>query len=128
MVGGPAIADVLAQVPPDFAQCSGQVRVDCVVDGDTFWLGGTKIRIADIDTPEVSKPACAREAVLGRRATARLGELLRAGPFQLRSGDRDEDVHGRKLRILVRDGRSIGVTLVAEGLAHAWRGYQESWC
>ena len=27
-----------------------------------------------------------------------------------------------------RDGRSIGETLVADGLAHEWRGRKESWC
>lgn len=111
-----------------FAVCAGSVRVDCVVDGDTFWLAGTRIRIADINTPEVGSPACAAEAALGRKATTRLRELLNAGPFELAAIDRDEDVYGRKLRVVVRDGRSLGDTLVAEGLAHRWRGYQEDWC
>ena len=52
----------------DFGRC-GFVRITCVVDGDTFWLDGTKYRIADINTPEVSSPQCAREAEMGRRAT-----------------------------------------------------------
>jgi endonuclease YncB( thermonuclease family) len=99
-----------------------------VVDGDTFWLAGTRIRIADINTPEVGSPGCAAEAALGRQATARLRELLNAGPFELVSIDREEDVYGRKLRIVTRDGSSIGDALVAEGLAHYWRGHQENWC
>ncbi|WP_342780177.1 thermonuclease family protein [Devosia ginsengisoli] len=89
---------------------------------------GVKIRIADINTPEVSSPACGAEAALGRRATTRLRELLSAGSFELQPADRDEDVYGRKLRVVVRGGHSIGDTLVAEGLAHHWRGYKESWC
>ena len=32
------------------------------------------------------------------------------------------------LRIVERDGASIGQLLVAEGLAHEWRGRRESWC
>lgn len=128
IIGRADAVGVVAQVPPDFGVCVGRVRIDCVVDGDTFWLGGTKIRIADIDTPEVGKPACAGEAALGMRATARLETLLKAGPFELHSVDRDEDVYGRKLRTVLRDGRSIGDTLVAEGLAHPWLGYQEDWC
>lgn len=36
-----------------FDLCAGE-RLTCVVDGDTFWLEGRKIRVADIDTPEVS--------------------------------------------------------------------------
>lgn len=111
----------------DFDRC-GFVRVTCVVDGDTFWLDGTKYRIADINTPEVSSPHCAREADLGRRATERLADLLSAGPFTLSPIDRDEDQYGRKLRIVSRNGQSLGQALVAEGLAHEWQGYRQDWC
>jgi micrococcal nuclease len=44
-------------------------RRTCVVDGDTFWLEGEKIRIADIDTPEISEPKCDAEYQLGMKAT-----------------------------------------------------------
>lgn len=111
-----------------FGLCSGSVRITCVVDGDTFWLDGTKIRIADINTPEVSSPQCSQEAVLGRRATERLREMLNAGPFALVRDGRDEDQYGRKLRVAMRDGQSLGGQLVAEGLAHEWQGYRQGWC
>lgn len=111
-----------------FAVCAGTARVTCVVDGDTIWLEGRKIRIADIDTPEVSSPQCAREAALGREATQRLTQLLNAGPFTLRSVGRDTDVYGRDLRIVTRNGASLGDVLVAEGLAHVWDGAKHSWC
>jgi endonuclease YncB( thermonuclease family) len=55
--------------------------------------------------------------------------LLAAGPFELETiGGRDEDLYGRKLRIVTRDGRSIGDQLVAEGLARTWSGRREPWC
>lgn len=111
-----------------FPICSGSTRVTCVVDGDTFWLDGVKYRIADINTPEVGNPQCAAEAAKGRQATQRLAQLLNAGPISLAPADRDQDQYGRKLRIVERDGRSIGRQLVAEGLAHEWRGRRESWC
>lgn len=111
-----------------FAICAGGKRVTCVVDGDTFWLGGTKIRIADIDTPEIGKPECAAEAALGQQATLRMRDLLSAGPFALAPADRDEDGFGRKLRIVMRDGASVGDILVAEGLAHPWGGALRDWC
>lgn len=114
--------------PQNFALCGGGKRTNCVVDGDTFWLEGTKIRIADINTPEVGSPQCQAEAILGRQASQRLAELLSGGAFDLRAADRDEDQYGRKLRIVERDGKSVGQILVTEGLAHEWRGRRESWC
>lgn len=115
-------------VSASFPVCRGGVRVTCVVDGDTFWLDGLKYRIADIDTPEVSQPACSAEKALGLRATDRLASLLNAGPFLLAAGDRDEDRYGRKLRIVTRDGASLGEALIAEGLAHRWDGRKHPWC
>lgn len=106
------------------------VRAVTVIDGDTLDYRGERIRIADINTPETGKPACASEAALGAEATRRMEELVAAGPFTLSPAPdgRDEDVYGRKLRIAARDGRSLGATLVDEGLAHQWRGFKQSWC
>jgi micrococcal nuclease len=113
----------------NFELCLGWRLENCVVDGDTIWHGGVKIRIADIDTPEVFSPKCASEAALGRRATERLLELINAGPFEVvPSGSRDADRYGRKLRVLERHGRSLGDTLIAEGLARPWDGARRSWC
>lgn len=115
-----------------FDRCGGGARVTCVVDGDTLWLDGAKVRLADINTPEVSRPACPREAALGAAATLRLVELLNAGPFTLAPwpGDRgrDRDRYGRLLRVATRDGESLGATLVREGLAEPWQGRRGSWC
>lgn len=136
MAAWPDISPVSSATRPDMAVaspivfpiCAGGTRVTCVVDGDTFWLDGSKIRIADIDTPEVGSPGCASEAALGRQATLRMRELLSAGSFDLVTVDRDEDVYGRKLRVVERDGRSLGAMLVAEGLASTWEGRQHEWC
>lgn len=122
-----ASATSTTEIAASFVPC-GSKRVTCVVDGDTFWLDGVKYRIADINTPEVSSPRCAHEAELGRRAGLRLAELLNDGPFTLAPADRDEGRYGRKLRVVERDGRSIGGQLVAEGLAHEWQGRMEAWC
>src|SRR3546814_8185626 len=104
-------------------------RRTCVVDGDTFWLEGEKIRIADIDTPEISEPKCDAEYQLGMKATHRLRDLLNAGAFEVRPiGNRDEDRFGRKLRVVVRGGRSLGDPIVSAGLARTWTGRREPWC
>jgi micrococcal nuclease len=119
---------VAEQYTVTFSRCSGPIRVTCVVDGDTIWLKGMKVRIADINTPEVSKPECPAELALGERATSRLVTLLNEGAFSLEPIDRDEDAYGRKLRIVTRGGESLGATLVSEGLAEAWTGSRRSWC
>ncbi len=113
-----------------FPICKGPVRVTCVVDGDTIWYRGTKIRIADIDTPEVSQPGCPRERELGRRATERLRQLLNAGAFRLDipPDGRSRDRFGRELRIVTRNGQSLGAVLVREGLATRWGGPRRAWC
>ena len=55
-----------------FGFCHTGGGTNCVVDGDTIWLGGEKIRVADIDAPETHPPKCAEEARLGEAATRRL--------------------------------------------------------
>lgn len=124
-------APVQAQSDPEAAQfvsCSGSPRVTCVVDGDTIWYRGSKIRLADINAPEVSQPGCAQEAALGARATRRLTELLNAGPFSLLRDGRDVDRYGRLLRVITRRGASLGSALENEGLAEHWQGRRGNWC
>ena len=119
---------VVEQYEITFSQCSSRPRYTCVVDGDTLWLEGEKIRIADINTPEVGSPECAREAQLGAQATRRLIALLNEGGFSLEAIERDEDQYGRKLRIFTRGGDSLGNVLVKEGLAEEWNGTRRNWC
>ncbi|MEN2787117.1 thermonuclease family protein [Sphingomonas qilianensis] len=111
-----------------FDLCFTGGGTNCVVDGDTFWMAGEKIRIADIDTPETHPSRCALEADLGGRATLRLQQLLNAGPVTLAVADRDTDRYGRKLRVVERAGASLGDMLIAEGLARPWTGRRQPWC
>jgi micrococcal nuclease len=111
-----------------FPICGSGQRITCVVDGDTFWFRGEKIRIADIDTPELSPPRCERERERGLAAKQRLLDILNYGPLSFKAAARDEDRFGRKLRIVYRERRSVGDILVAEGLARKWQGSRQSWC
>ncbi|EXL02082.1 MAG: thermonuclease family protein [Pseudaminobacter sp.] len=112
----------------EFTLCAGPIRANCVVDGDTFWFEGIKIRMADIDAPEISQPQCDDELKAGVAARTRLLDLLNHGPFSLLAGWRDEDRYGRKLRIVARDDTSIGEILVREGLARPWGASRFGWC
>ena len=100
-----------------------------MIDGDTFAYAGGKVRIADIDTPEVNG-RCPYEIELAEQATRRMRTLLMQGPFELHplGNGRDTDQYGRKLRIVTRGGQSLGDVLVAEGLARTWSGRREPWC
>lgn len=112
-----------------FGKCHSGGGQNCVVDGDTFWMDGEKIRIADIDTPETHPSRCAEEERLGNAATDRLQALLNAGAFELSPIDRDTDRYGRKLRIVERNGVSLGGVLVSEGLARPYGGGPRAgWC
>lgn len=122
----PAVA--APEVAVRFGLCHSGGGVNCVVDGDTIWMGGTKIRIADIDAPETHPSRCAEEDRLGRAATLRLQALLNAGPVRLAAADRDADRYGRKLRVVMRGNQSVGDILVSEGLARHWTGRREPWC
>ncbi len=125
----PRTQTIGAPISAHFELCGAGTRVTCVVDGDTVWIKGDKIRIADIDTPEVFSPKCAAERQRGEEATRRLQQLLNAGPIELaRYDSRDTDVYDRTLRVIQRDGQSLGAVLVAEGLARRWDGARRGWC
>jgi len=111
-----------------FVLCPQGHRSTCVVDGDTFWLEGEKIRIADINAPETHGARCPSERAKGDAATIRLIALLNAGPFELVAGARTRDRYGRLLYTVTRRGQSVGLKLVAEGLAEPWRGKRSDWC
>ena len=111
-----------------FALCDETSRVNCVVDGDTIWFRSEKIRIADIDAPEIFSPHCHNERCIGEASRHRLLELLNSGSFTLVAGWRDTDRFGRKLRTVTRHGKSLGEMLVQEGLARRWNAPRRDWC
>ena len=119
---------MLLTLAASFALCAEGPRTTCVVDGDTFWLNGEKVRIADINAPETHSAGCAEEQALGDKATRRLINLLNAGPFELVTEGRATDRYGRALRVIRRGGQSLGGELVREGLAEPWRGRRSDWC
>ena len=105
--------------------CAPGPRDNCVVDGDTFWIAGEKVRIADIDAPEMNG-RCPYESRLAIASRDRLRQLLNSGEFRLlREG---QDRYGRTLAVVSIDGYSVGEMLVGEGLARTWTGRREPWC
>jgi len=96
------------------------------IDGDTLNCAGERVRISDIDAPEI-RGRCPSERILALRARDRLSELLRE-PFELHRSGRNRDRYGRLLRVVTVNGRSVGSVLVGEGLARTWTGRRMPWC
>lgn len=103
-----------------------------VIDGDTVAAGGERIRIANIDAPEIYRARCDAERRLALVAKHRLAELLATGPVEIHRGDpgtgRMRDRHGRTLATLSIDGRDVGEIMIAEGIARPWEGRRRPWC
>lgn len=119
---------LLAQPSFAFEKCGSAKRVTCVVDGDTIWLDGEKIRLMGFDTPEPTTNVCggSREKVLAGKATQRLIELLTTNEFTLERHGKDR--HKRTLAVLQISGKNVGDVLISEGLARSWPNGAEFWC
>lgn len=118
-----------------FTRCGRGRGFACVIDGDTFRLGDRRIRIADINAPELASPRCPEEKRLAEQSADRLLELLNQGEFVMVANRFDRtDRYGRELRSLSRslpggEQQSIGGELTEVGLAHPYLGPLEpGWC
>lgn len=103
-----------------------------VTDGDTVTIDNVRIRIANIDAPEIGHPKCDAELRLGHIAKRRMQELLSSGRIVVKVGDpidgRKKDRYGRTLATITVDGQDVGKILIAEDLARPWEGKRRSWC
>ncbi|WP_210386044.1 thermonuclease family protein [Phyllobacterium sp. SYP-B3895] len=103
-----------------------------VVDGDTIHYNGEKIRIANIDTPEISGAKCDTELKRGLNAKAALKLLLEGETLEVRRGDpttgRTIDKYGRTLALVSIRGRDVGTILIQQRHARPWVGRRMPWC
>jgi micrococcal nuclease len=123
---GPQNPVMTSQQTAHFTLCGSGKRYNCVVDGDTLWLNGEKIRIKNINAPELHSPNCQSEAKLAVQATQFLRRILNTHAFMLVRHERDR--YGRTLAEMRTEAGNIGDMLVNEGFAHRWQGYKQSWC
>ena len=98
------------------------------IDGDTIrGERGERVRIENIDAPELAHPQCDAERRLARVAQRELMALLASGPVEIHAIPR-KDRYGRTLARVSVSGRDVGETLVNMDLARPWRGKREPWC
>jgi endonuclease YncB( thermonuclease family) len=117
-----------APVTASFGYCFAGGGTNCVVDGDTFWIGGAKVRIAGIDAPETHDYDCESELALGNQATDKLQALLNSGAVTMSGIGRDRDVYGRLLRNVQVNGADVGAAMVSAGVARVYGRGRRSWC
>lgn len=119
------ILAILAASSPIGVCPSSGVRITCVHDGDSFIVERERIRIADIDTPELDG-SCESERRLAVRARDRLVTILNSERYNIiRQGT---DRYGRTLAIVTNSRGSIGDQMVRAGVARTWSGRREPWC
>jgi endonuclease YncB( thermonuclease family) len=104
-----------------------------IIDGDTIDVRGLRanVRLVGFNAPETWRPSCTAEREVGERATARLNQLVRGATLiefervacSCRPGTEGTDQcnFGRLCGSLSVDGRDVGSTLIAEGLAVPYR-------
>ena len=99
-----------------------------VHDGDSIRCGGERIRIANIDAPELpGSPRCTVERrakawcdyAVGYQARDALQAFLKRGPVMIERMGLDK--YGRTLARVSVNGEDAGAYLVGLGLARRWR-------
>lgn len=94
------------------------------VDGDTIRIGGQRIRLLDIDAPELEQTCQDGEGKdwrCGETARREMIGLLADGPLSCAPSGRD--VYGRTLAHCMSGANDIGEAMVKAGLAVADGGY-----
>lgn len=103
------------------ADVSGKLRV---IDGDTFDVGETRVRIFGIDAPEQDQTCVSADGQTwdcGLWVTGAVREMFQRK--DARCEPRDRDRYGRIVAKCFVDGQDVGRLLVSEGLAFAYRRY-----
>lgn len=119
-----ALAALLARHMPsaDLETAEGRPRL---VDGDSFFLGASEVRMKGIDAPE-GRQTCQRQGRdwrCGEDAKRELARLI--GNQPIRCDVHSKDQHGRLLATCFsKSGQNLNAQMVASGMAVAFGAYQ----
>jgi endonuclease YncB( thermonuclease family) len=102
-----------AQAPADAAPIAG------VIDGDTVILKGSRdrVRLADVDAPEMGHGHGRPSQPFAARATGWLRQKVQGRRVTLHCPDQDK--YGRRVCVVFLDGENVNQALVRAGLAWA---------
>ena len=102
-------------------------------DGDTCYVmidgNKAKIRLLELDTPEISKPKCEAELELGLVARDYLNNLIaNASSVEIKT-NYEKDYFGRTLAHLIIDGEDASAKIRSNDLGVIYqRGNKQDWC
>lgn len=98
-----------------------------VIDGDTVRHRGERLRLLDIDAPEIFKPRCVAEVKKGFEAKARLRHLLNeASRIDIEKSGKVDKYDRALVRIYI-NGVDVAKTLMEENLATHWSPGRKAW-
>ena len=102
-------------------------------DGDTCYVtvdgANTKIRLLELDTPEISKPKCEQELEWGLRARDFINNRIENAQTIEFKTNFELDWFGRTLSYLIIDGEDISAELVRNNLGFVYKkGFKVDWC
>lgn len=97
-----------------------------IVDGDTIAIGRERIRLRELDAPEIFHPKCAAEFGRGIAATIRLEQILRSAPLDIQRHGHDR--YGRTLAFLYAGTRDVSRQMIDEGFAVEFGHGRPDWC
>ena len=102
-------------------------------DGDTCYVTvdgtNTKIRLLELDTPEISKPKCEQELEWGLKARDFINNRIENAQTIEFKTNYELDWFGRTLSYLIIDGEDISAELVRNNLGVVYKkGIKVDWC
>ena len=117
-VGG--VHAALPPAPQKGTSSPDTFQVIRVIDGDTVeLLGGERVRLLGIDTPETVKPNTPIQC-FGKEASAHTKALLEGKTVTLVRDIEDRDKYGRLLRYVYQDGLFVNEALIRDGYARVY--------
>jgi endonuclease YncB( thermonuclease family) len=111
--------------PPRFGQCYNAGGPDCVLDGDTIYLGGDKVKIAGMVTAKIQSASCDHERIRGIDAALQLATLINKGDVTLGGTVRSPD--GELRQTVEVNGQDVSAAMISSGAARSPDG-DRNWC
>jgi micrococcal nuclease len=118
-------ADASAQ-GPRFGQCYNNFGSNCVLTGDTLYLDGDKVQVANLEVPAITNAKCPEERDRGINAALRFAELLNGGTVTASVPYRD--FYGRKVRKVFVNGDDVAGKMIADDVGRRFDGADQGWC